>query len=121
MLHEAIRMDRNSFSDDHVYITPSGKFGVLEFDLNDNEYFLELDSFEKYLEWCLIEKSRIYKNQFCSNCEFSGKCLSEHLRKVTSLDDSCNGFHNLIKWAQINLKQEVICESGSFGSKSIIV
>jgi sulfatase maturation enzyme AslB (radical SAM superfamily) len=34
---------RNAFSNDHVYITPTGDFAVLEFDLNDNEYFKDLN------------------------------------------------------------------------------
>ena len=100
MIDEAANGQRNSFSDDHVYITPSGKFGVLEFDLNNNEFFQELDSFEAYLEWCLIEKGRVYENGVCGGCEFLGKCLSEHLRKVDSLEDSCNGYYHLIKWGQ---------------------
>lgn len=104
ILRDAVAGERNSFSDDHVYIAPSGKFAVLEFDLNDNEYFLELESFEKYLEWCMIEKGRVYENSFCSQCEFAGKCLSEHLREVKSLDNSCNGFYHLIKWGQSNLQ-----------------
>lgn len=98
MLDWAIKMERNSFSDDHVYICPSGKFGVLEFDLNNNEYFLELDSFEKYLEWTLLEKGRVSNNKFCSDCDFFGKCLSEHLRNVESLDSGCSGYYDLIQW-----------------------
>lgn len=98
MLIQASKMTRNSFSDDHVYITPSGKFAVLEFDLNENEYFLELDSFNDYLEWTLLEKTRVFNNKFCSNCEFTGKCLSEHLRKVVSLDNGCSGGYDLMKW-----------------------
>jgi sulfatase maturation enzyme AslB (radical SAM superfamily) len=104
ILYDTIKGERNSFSDDHIYITPTGKFAVLEFDLNDNEYFLELDNFDKYLEWCIIEKNRVFNNKFCSQCEFSGKCLSEHLRKVVSLHNSCNGFHNLIQWAKTNVE-----------------
>jgi MoaA/NifB/PqqE/SkfB family radical SAM enzyme len=98
LIQDTILNQRNSFSDDHVYITPSGNFGVLEFDLNDNEYFLEYDSFEKYLEWTEKEKLRVQSNKFCSNCEYFGKCLSEHLREVKDLDNSCNGFKLLIDW-----------------------
>jgi hypothetical protein len=89
---------RNSFSDDHIYITPTGNYGVLEFDLNDNEFFLEYDSIEKYYDWCLSEKKRVLKNKYCNSCEYYGKCLSEHLREVTSIDNGCNGFYDLIKW-----------------------
>lgn len=89
---------RSSFSNDHVYITPNGNYGVLEFDLNDNEYFLEYESIDKYFEWCEIEQKRVRKNKFCSNCEYFGKCLSEHLRDVKSLENSCNGFKHLIDW-----------------------
>ncbi len=88
----------NSYSDDHVYITPSGNFGVLEFDKDDNEFFLELDSFSKYIDWTFEEKNRTFMNEHCSTCSHLGGCLSEHLRPVQNLDDSCNGFIRLIEW-----------------------
>lgn len=98
LIQDTIDGQRNSFSDDHVYITPNGSFAVLEFDLNDNEFFLEYESFEKYLEWTKKEKARVQSNKFCSNCEYFGSCLSEHLREVKNLDNSCNGFKLLIDW-----------------------
>jgi hypothetical protein len=98
LLQEVLNKERNSFSDDHLYITPQGTFAVLEFDLNDNEYFLECKTIEDYEKWCDREKKRVAKNEFCSNCEYYGHCLSEHLREVKSLDKSCNGFKNLIDW-----------------------
>lgn len=102
LLQSVIDKRRNSFSDDHVYITPSGKYGVLEFDLNDNEFFLEYETLEEYFEWCDKEKKRVAKNKFCSECQHFGHCLSEHLRDVKSLDNSCNGFKHLIDWYGIN-------------------
>jgi MoaA/NifB/PqqE/SkfB family radical SAM enzyme len=98
LIQDSISRQRNSFSDDHVYITPSGNYGILEFDLNDNEFFLEYDSFEKYLEWTEKEKSRVQKNKFCGNCEYFGTCLSEHLREVRNINNSCNGFKLLLDW-----------------------
>ena len=91
--------ERNAYSDNHVYITPTGAFAVLEFDKDDNEFFLEVDGVEGYREWCAIEKERVQKNEFCGSCPYSGGCLSEHLREVKSLEHSCNGFRNLLdKW-----------------------
>jgi MoaA/NifB/PqqE/SkfB family radical SAM enzyme len=98
LIQDSIDKQRSSFSDDHVYITPSGNYGVLEFDLNDNEFFLEYTTLEKYLDWCEIEKRRVNNNKFCSKCEYFGSCLSEHLREVRDLDNSCNGFKLLIDW-----------------------
>jgi sulfatase maturation enzyme AslB (radical SAM superfamily) len=97
-IKDSLNKTRTSFSDDHVYITPSGKFAVLEFDLNDNEFFLEYDNIEKYFEWSKIEKEKVSKNKFCSTCKYFGNCLSEHLRDVKSLENSCNGFKYLIEW-----------------------
>lgn len=94
----------NSFSDDHVYITPNGKFGVLDFDSNDNEHFTELEHFTDYLEWTLDEKTKVYSNEFCSSCNYLGRCMSEHMRDVKSLDNSCSGFHNLIQWYETKPK-----------------
>jgi sulfatase maturation enzyme AslB (radical SAM superfamily) len=98
LLDEVLDKTRNSFSDDHVYITPSGKYGVLEFDENDNEYFLEYNSFSEYIQWTKLEKQRVSNNSFCSSCNYNGHCLSEHLRDVKDLTNSCNGFYNLIEW-----------------------
>lgn len=98
LLQTVITKERNSFSDDHIYITPSGTYAVLEFDLNDNEFFLEFDDINKYWDWCRKEKNRVSRNKYCSNCEYYGNCLSEHLREVKSLDNSCNGFKHLIDW-----------------------
>ena len=89
---------KRSFSDSHVYLTPKGKFGTLEFDDKDNEYFLEFNHFEEYLKWTEIEKDRVTKNPYCSKCDYLGSCLSEHLRDVKSLTHSCNGFKHLLDW-----------------------
>lgn len=84
----------NAFSDDHVYITPSGKFGVLEFDLNDREYFLELESYDEYTAWAEREKAGLCK--VCRDCEYSGKCLTEHYRHAVDMTQSCNGYKGLL-------------------------
>ena len=96
----ALSGERNSFSDDHLYITPAGHFAVLDFDLMDHEYFKPIRDIPHYLEWCEEEKVRVSANTFCNACEFKGSCLSEHLREVKSLEQSCNGFHNLLKRCQ---------------------
>jgi MoaA/NifB/PqqE/SkfB family radical SAM enzyme len=98
LIQSSLQKTRNSFSDDHIYITPNGRYAVLEFDLNDNEFFQEYDTFEEYQKWCLKEKERVSRNKFCSNCEYYGNCLSEHLREVKNLDKSCNGFKKLLDW-----------------------
>lgn len=98
LIESVLDKTRNSFSDDHIYITPSGNFGVLEFDLNDNEFFLEYSSYEEYLAWSEREKLKVSNNKFCSNCEYYGHCLSEHLREVKDLTNSCNGFKLLTDW-----------------------
>lgn len=99
LIEEAIfGYNNRAFSDDHIYITPNGKFGVLEFDDNDNEFFMEIDSLDEYEKWTLREYQRVQANVFCGACEYFGKCLSEHLREVKSLDKSCNGFKGLLDW-----------------------
>lgn len=88
----------NAFSDDHVYITPSGKFAVLEFDLNDREFFMEMDTLEEFKQWTQVERNRVVNNSYCGQCEFVGRCLTEHYRHVDNVDQSCNGFYRLLKW-----------------------
>ncbi len=96
LIRQAKQKANNSFSDNHIYITPRGKFAVLEFDNSDKEFFLELDKFKDYETWCEKEKNRVRSNQFCSNCDYLGHCLTEHYREVKSVDYSCNGYRNLI-------------------------
>jgi sulfatase maturation enzyme AslB (radical SAM superfamily) len=91
----------NAWSNDHLYITPSGKFAVLEFDSNDNEFFLHLDNYDDYLVWADKEKSKVKSNDFCKKCEFLGHCLTEHYREVQSLEHSCNGYKYLLEWYRL--------------------
>lgn len=88
----------SSFSDDHIYITPNNKFGILDFDKDDNEIFVELDSFEEYEQWSREEVIKVQNNQFCKECRYLGHCLTEHYREVYSMENSCNGFKQLLDW-----------------------
>jgi sulfatase maturation enzyme AslB (radical SAM superfamily) len=100
---ESLNGTYNAFSDNHVYITPNGKFGVLEFDQKDNEFFMELDSFGEYLLWVRHEQRRVNANEICSACPYLGHCLTEHYRDVKSIENSCSGFRHLLDWADQNL------------------
>ena len=86
----------NAFSDDHIYITPNGNFAVLEFDDWDKEYFLELEDYDKYIDWTRAEKDAL--SDICLNCPWYGTCLTEHYRYVEDLKDSCNGYRGLLEW-----------------------
>ena len=103
LIKTALGGKRNAYSDDHVYLTPSGRFAVLEFDSEDKEYFLELNSFEEYLEWKNEEKRRVAENSYCSRCEYLGRCLTEHYREVCSVENSCNGYYKLLKWSETKI------------------
>lgn len=94
-IDNCINKSASSFSDNHLYITPSGKLSVLEFDNDDNEYFLEIESIHDYNIWCEKEKEKVLSS-YCGKCEFVGNCLTEHYRKVNSIEKSCNGFINLL-------------------------
>jgi hypothetical protein len=88
----------SSWSDEHLYITPSGNYAVLEFDEENREYFSELPNYEQYLNWIQKEKSVVESNSFCGGCTYLGSCLSEHLQPVYNIEYSCNGFKNLLDW-----------------------
>lgn len=105
MLYSVSRL-RNAYSDDHIYITPDGELAVLEFDVNDNEFFHPIGTMDQYEWWAAHEKQRVSVNKFCSECKYEGHCLSEHLRDVKSLEHSCNGFKGLLEWyeARIQIK-----------------
>lgn len=94
----SLKRQYSSWSDEHLYITPEGKFAVLEFDELNREYFLEMENFTEYEVWSKKEKTLVTENHYCGKCTYLGSCLSEHLRVVKDLDQSCNGFRNLLSW-----------------------
>ena len=65
----SLKKEYNAFSNNHVYITPNGNFGVLEFDKNDKEYFLELKSFKDYLKWADNEPLKNISD-ICKSCKY---------------------------------------------------
>lgn len=95
-IQASLRGEYSAFSDNHVYITPEGKYAVLEFDRNGKEFFLEMNSISEYKAWTQLERGRVNANSECSKCEFLGKCLTEHYRDVKEGADSCNGYRNLL-------------------------
>lgn len=98
-IQESLSGNYDAFSNDHVYINPNGKFAVLEFDKNDNEYFLELDTFKDYLKWADEEPIKNVSD-ICRECKWYGKCLTEHYRYVKDLDNGCNGYRGLLEWQE---------------------
>lgn len=102
LIQSTLAGNRNAWSDDHLYITPEGKLAVLEFDNNFNEYFLPLTDFSEYQSWCDREKTKIRNNIRCTQCEYLGSCLSEHLKNHFLESDSCDGFKGLLDWYKDN-------------------
>lgn len=86
----------NAFSSDHIYITPTGKFAVLDFDGQDREVFRELANIDEYYSWAKNEREKVSRNAICGSCPYLGRCLTEHYRDVKSLENSCNGFRLLL-------------------------
>lgn len=109
-IKQSLNKKRNAFSNDHVYITPSGKYAVLEFDDDNNEYFLELDTFKQYIDWSEAESKKVRKNVICNKCEYLGHCLTEHYREVTDLNSSCNGYKGLLDYYK---KSDVLNKVGT--------
>ncbi|OUV81965.1 MAG: hypothetical protein CBC91_01980 [Rickettsiales bacterium TMED131] len=95
LIKESLNGQNNAYSDDHLYITPNGKLAVLDFDEDDKEFFLELDSFADYEVWCQKEKEKNISD-ICRKCEYLGRCLTEHYRYVKDLTDGCNGYRYLL-------------------------
>ena len=99
-IKKSLAGEKNAFSNDHVYITPHGQFAVLEFDINDREYFKSLDSIEEYMLWASNEPEK-NTSEICKSCEYYGKCLTEHYRYVKTMKDGCNGYKGLLDWYNI--------------------
>jgi organic radical activating enzyme len=98
LLEESVSKQYNAFSDNHLYIMPNGDMNVLDFDLNDREYFKLIPTMADYYKWVEQEREMIKNNKFCKNCQWQGHCATEHYRNVKSLDKSCNGFKHLLDW-----------------------
>ena len=96
-IQDSIEKTYNAFSNDHVYITPNGKFEVLEFDKDDKEYFLELDSYKDYKLWADKEPD-VNCSDICKSCKYYGHCLTEHYTYVKDLDNGCNGYKGLLEF-----------------------
>lgn len=99
-IKKSLTGEYSAFSDDHLYITPQGKLAVLEFDADDKEYFLELESLGDYAKWSSKEKLAINNHPICGKCKYLGRCLTEHYRNIREGSDSCSGFRNLLDWNQ---------------------
>jgi sulfatase maturation enzyme AslB (radical SAM superfamily) len=99
-IQKSLSKERNAFSNDHVYITPEGNFAVLEFDLNDNEYFKPLKSMLEYIAWAVDEPTKNV-SQICRDCKYYGRCLTEHYRYVKTLENGCNGYKGLLEWYEV--------------------
>jgi len=93
-IKRSLTKEYNAFSDDHIYITPNGKYAVLDFDETDKEYFLEFTNYSVYEQWAWQEKRSL--STVCQNCYWRGHCLTEHYRFVKDLKNSCNGYINLL-------------------------
>jgi len=98
-IEECLDGKYNAFSDNHVYITPSGCFAVLDFDLLGNENFTELSSFSEYRAWTNREKDNGV-SEICKGCKYFGGCLTEHYKwvEVDPKLNGCNGYYNLLEW-----------------------
>lgn len=94
-IQDSLEGKYSAYSDNHIYITPSGNYGVLEFDEDDKEYFLELNSWKQYLEWCDKEKATLAAE--CYSCQFVGRCLTEHYRHIVT-EHGCCGYKGLLQW-----------------------
>lgn len=93
----SLKKEYNAFSNNHVYITPNGKFAVLEFDKDDREYFLELNTIDEYIQWSKQEPINNVSD-ICRSCKYYGHCLTEHYRYVKDLTNGCNGYKGLLDY-----------------------
>lgn len=96
-IFRSIDKEYDAFSNDHVYITPSGKFGVLEFDKYDREYFKEYSRYSQYKTWAKEEPEKNL-SEICKSCKYYGNCLTEHYRYVKDLTNGCNGYKGLLEY-----------------------
>lgn len=102
LLDSTVNGSRNAYSDDHVFITPSGNVAVLDFDLLDREFFLTFENVSDYSTWTGKEKASVGNSEVCRKCRYQGRCLTEHYRSVEPDNGFCSGHKKLIDWYQSN-------------------
>ncbi len=77
-------------SNKHIYITPSNKLATLNFK-NGVEYFYEYKNIND------VKKNYVeYISDDCKNCEYFGKCITEHYTDIDT-PENCSGHYNLMK------------------------
>jgi hypothetical protein len=97
-IRESITGQYNAFSNNHIYVTPSGELAVLEFDELDREYFQVCNTMDDYINWTIKEQEQVFSNSVCFPCEYVGRCLTEHMRSAQSTKMSCDGHIHLLNW-----------------------
>ena len=79
----------------HVFINPSGQFGLL---VNDTPYYMEyfkwFDNFEDWEREAQDLDLKLVVHNDCLSCEHCGFCVGEHL-KYTTPEDGCCGLNRL--------------------------
>jgi len=93
---------REKILDDGFFIFPDGKIGSFEQDENDFEKFVRYEDKEYLSRAYKARNAKVKANPYCSKCEYLYGCISENFREVKNLDDSCDGFIDLIKWYEEN-------------------
>lgn len=92
------------FDVEHLYLTPSGRFAVLDFDKNGREYFSELEDITSFKNWQKKELDMVTNN--CYSCEFLGRCLTEHYKPTDSIDVYCSGSRILLEAYYENMENK---------------
>ena len=77
----------------HVFISPTGEFGHLAYD-NDEEYFKFFSTIEEWYRSAERQDKDIMTRAGCDVCPFFGRCLGEHLRYNNQLKE-CGGYLHL--------------------------
>lgn len=93
LVNEALTGERNAFSNDHTYITPNGNYAVLGFDDNNREFFQEVNTLQEVYDWA--EKEEQTRPIACRDCEYNGRCLTEHYRPDHT--GGCDGFIRVLE------------------------
>ena len=81
----------------HLYITPYGTFGCIEYIENKWERLKLLKSIEEWEDECIKEK--INRLEVCGTCTHANKCYTEHFRRWEN-GDTCCGFPRIVKYVE---------------------
>lgn len=91
-----------NYNQHHVFVNPYGQFGLLDVNMDGQEFFRWFERFEDWEQTASSLDLKLVIENNCFGCEFCGWCVGEHL-KYTNPTDVCAGLPNLSRFLNLQV------------------